>query len=98
MRQRVDVLELAQLELDAGFLVALRRRALAHRAGRVGGHVWAGWARRRGLGGGFVDGCATVEVGRSVRFRGVVEGWWSAVVKVVVVDVSEAEGEVEGSV
>jgi len=73
VRQRVDVLELAQLELGAGFLVALRRRALAHCAGRVGGHV-GGWARRRGSCAGLSMRGAVCDRGDGpgVRLRGVV--------------------------
>lgn len=40
VRERLDVLELAKLELCAGFFVTLRWRALAHGALGVGGHVW----------------------------------------------------------
>lgn len=50
VRQRVHVLELAELELRAGFFVALGGGALAHRSRGVGGHVgrgggvqWSGW-------------------------------------------------------
>lgn len=42
VRQRVHVLELAELELRAGFFVALGGRTLAHCLRGVGGHVGRG--------------------------------------------------------
>ena len=53
VREGLDVLELAQLELCAGFFVALRWCALAHGALNVGGHVCGGVA---GCGCGEAEG------------------------------------------